>query len=431
MPASAPRTVVYVPTKSLRRHPKNTEIYLENSSEAAEARIALSKSVRERGILTPIVVTKDGRIVSGHRRWRAAKDAGLQTVPVIVAEFGSEAEELLALVDANAQREKTEGERAAEFRIARDAHAQLARERMSAARRASKEGTEGLFKRTTPADEFCSLDADVDEDVAPEKPLIGPAVELTSQQVGWSGGKGRKFDVLDHNARDLADRVVKGELTVGAAYSRYRERVDSPTAVRSKPKLGAVRQLPTALSHFHKSLSQLLSRVVAGDIALSDEDLNKVETAIKSLTEALESAQGLGQIGLPGGRTVNPRIVDRAFQQLAADAPQRATTLRAAVKKNLEKEPTSIVWMGVNDILGKLIASPPEVDQANSSGGDSQVLVPGADVVADGLWTDLMTLWRSGSRTDVLEWQLWILEIMAGFRAMDEFQLLEMVAKRR
>ena len=49
----------------------------------------LARSVEEKGILTPILVSKteDGyRIIAGERRWRAAQRAGLRKVPVVVRE---------------------------------------------------------------------------------------------------------------------------------------------------------------------------------------------------------------------------------------------------------------------------------------------------------------------------------------------------------
>jgi ParB family chromosome partitioning protein len=68
----------------------------------------LAASIRDRGMVQPIVVTPVGdgayTIVAGERRWRAARQAGLETVPVVVREVGGDAELLeLALVE-NLQR---------------------------------------------------------------------------------------------------------------------------------------------------------------------------------------------------------------------------------------------------------------------------------------------------------------------------------------
>lgn len=46
----------------------------------------LSQSIKEKGVIQPILVTKDGEyytIIAGERRWRAAKLAGLKKMPVI------------------------------------------------------------------------------------------------------------------------------------------------------------------------------------------------------------------------------------------------------------------------------------------------------------------------------------------------------------
>lgn len=68
----------------------------------------LAASIKEQGIIQPIVVTpqKNGRymIVAGERRWRAAKKAGLKKVPVIVKEYTQEEIAQIALVE-NLQRE--------------------------------------------------------------------------------------------------------------------------------------------------------------------------------------------------------------------------------------------------------------------------------------------------------------------------------------
>jgi len=47
----------------------------------------LSKSIKENGIIQPIVVSKSNntyKIIAGERRWRAARVAGLKTVPVFI-----------------------------------------------------------------------------------------------------------------------------------------------------------------------------------------------------------------------------------------------------------------------------------------------------------------------------------------------------------
>ena len=68
---------------------------------------ALAQSIKEHGVLQPIVVTKeDGKykIVAGERRWRASKIAGLTKVPVIVRTLDSQNRLEISVIE-NAQRE--------------------------------------------------------------------------------------------------------------------------------------------------------------------------------------------------------------------------------------------------------------------------------------------------------------------------------------
>lgn len=76
----------------------------EFNKEAIEA---LAASIKEHGVLQPIVVTKeDGKykIVAGERRWRASKIAGLTTIPAIVRTLDSQNRLELSIIE-NAQRE--------------------------------------------------------------------------------------------------------------------------------------------------------------------------------------------------------------------------------------------------------------------------------------------------------------------------------------
>lgn len=69
--------------------------------------LALAESIKEHGMVQPIVAVKEGnyyRIVAGERRWRASKKLGLKTVPVIVKEYSVLQAEEIALVE-NLQRE--------------------------------------------------------------------------------------------------------------------------------------------------------------------------------------------------------------------------------------------------------------------------------------------------------------------------------------
>lgn len=69
---------------------------------------ALSESIREHGLIQPILIThgKNGMytIIAGERRWRASKKAGLKAVPVIIRDYSEIEVAQIALIE-NLQRE--------------------------------------------------------------------------------------------------------------------------------------------------------------------------------------------------------------------------------------------------------------------------------------------------------------------------------------
>ncbi len=72
-----------------------------------EKLVQLSESIRQHGIIQPIIVKKDNNrytIIAGERRWRAAKLAGLTKVPVLIKEFTNRQVMEVALIE-NLQRE--------------------------------------------------------------------------------------------------------------------------------------------------------------------------------------------------------------------------------------------------------------------------------------------------------------------------------------
>lgn len=71
-----------------------------------EALAELAESVREHGVLQPIIVTQKGntyQIVAGERRYRASKRAGLDTIPAIVRSMSDQKKLELSLIE-NLQR---------------------------------------------------------------------------------------------------------------------------------------------------------------------------------------------------------------------------------------------------------------------------------------------------------------------------------------
>src|SRR5579884_1464929 len=101
--APAPRLV---PTERIRPGP------LQPRRRFAEEELAaLARSIREKGVLQPLLVRPCGdaveesfELVAGERRWRAARQIGLAEVPVVVRALGDSEALEVALVE-NLQRE--------------------------------------------------------------------------------------------------------------------------------------------------------------------------------------------------------------------------------------------------------------------------------------------------------------------------------------
>lgn len=72
-----------------------------------DALIELSESIKQYGVLQPLLVQKKDNyyeIIAGERRWRAAKLAGVREVPVIIKDYSSQEVMEIALIE-NIQRE--------------------------------------------------------------------------------------------------------------------------------------------------------------------------------------------------------------------------------------------------------------------------------------------------------------------------------------
>ncbi|HPQ60941.1 MAG TPA: ParB/RepB/Spo0J family partition protein [Syntrophales bacterium] len=73
----------------------------------AEEQARLASSIRDSGVLQPILVRRQNRgyeIIAGERRWRAAQAAGLKTVPVVIRDVDDRQTAEITLIE-NLQRE--------------------------------------------------------------------------------------------------------------------------------------------------------------------------------------------------------------------------------------------------------------------------------------------------------------------------------------
>lgn len=97
-------------TRDLRPHEANERIYGDHADKG------LIDSIRTFGIHDPLLITHDGRIISGHRRYEAAVSLGLPKVPVSVFSSDDELDIEQALIECNRQREKTNEQKSREYK---------------------------------------------------------------------------------------------------------------------------------------------------------------------------------------------------------------------------------------------------------------------------------------------------------------------------
>lgn len=110
-------TTVYLPVIDLTPHPLNTTIYGNAVDEE------FKKAIQLNGIYDPLVIapkTNDSDlhlIISGHRRWEAARSVGIKEVPVVIFASSDDEAIKLALLESNRQRIKSNEQLVKEYRV--------------------------------------------------------------------------------------------------------------------------------------------------------------------------------------------------------------------------------------------------------------------------------------------------------------------------
>jgi ParB family transcriptional regulator, chromosome partitioning protein len=234
----------------------------------AEATAGLAESVRSAGVLQPVVVRpRPGggyELIAGERRWRAARDAGLETVPAVVREADDRDSLVLALVENVAREQLSPVEEARAYAVL--------------------------------LDEFELSLADVASRVGRSKPAVSNRVRLLELPEDvlelLEGGKlseGHARAVLavpDHEGRRaLARRIVRRGLSVRAAERAAR---DAGAATR-RPRVrrdGADPALADRARTAAERLTGRPARVLAGRLELPFAD----DYELAELVEVLERA---------------------------------------------------------------------------------------------------------------------------------------------
>jgi ParB family transcriptional regulator, chromosome partitioning protein len=229
----------------------------------AEGVAELAESVRAQGVIQPIVVRPDGEgsyeLVAGERRWRAAKAAGLPTVPALVRETDDRDSLLLALVENVARENLSPVEEARAYAVLQD--------------------------------EFALSLGDIAERVGRSKPAVSNRLRLLDlpedvlalvERGALTEGHARAvLAVPDHDGRRrLARRIVQQGLSVRAA-----ERAARWAGARTKPRKRA--PVDPALA---ARARQALERLTGAAIRVTDK---RIEIAFASEEELEGIVEGL------------------------------------------------------------------------------------------------------------------------------------------
>jgi len=229
-----------------------------------DAASGLAASVKTAGLLQPVVVrprTEGGwELIAGERRWRAAKDAGLATVPALVREADDRDTLLLSLVENVAREQLSPVEEARAYALL--------------------------------IDEFNLSLGDLAERVGKAKPTISNRIRLLDlpEEVLWMLVRGELTErharavlaVPDHEARKkLAKRIVEQGLTARAA-----ERIAKESGARRKPrkKTSVDPALAERVRDAFRQATGFEARVAPDHVEIEFRDEHELE----ELAEALE-----------------------------------------------------------------------------------------------------------------------------------------------
>lgn len=219
---------------------------------------ALASSIVEHGVLQPLLVSEDGPgryiILAGERRWRAAKKAGLERVPVVIREKVDGQHELeLALVENLQRSDLTPLEEAR-------AYEQLKTDRgLSQAQIAERVGID----RSTVANSMRLL-------------KLPPSIQNLVEEGRLSAGHGRALLAFasEIEMKAWADRVVTEVLSVrvlerAAATAREEGEAPARRAGVAKPKDPNIISAETSLSLRLGSRVEITKNKKGGRIVVS------------------------------------------------------------------------------------------------------------------------------------------------------------------
>jgi ParB family chromosome partitioning protein len=249
-----------LPVDSIHPNPKQPRRRFE-----PEATTGLASSIKAQGLLQPVVVRPRPaggyELIAGERRWRAAREAGLETLPAVVRQADDRETLMLALAE------------------------NIAREQLSP--------VEEARAYATLIDEFELSLGEVADRVGRSKPSVSNRLRLLElpEEVLWMVARGELTEgharavlaLPDHDARRrLAKRIVREGMSVRGAEKAAQE----GGAKRKKSSGGSVDPMVAQrVREAAERLTGLPVRVAAGKVEIGFAS----EVQLEELAEVLEA----------------------------------------------------------------------------------------------------------------------------------------------
>ena len=267
---AGPSELAHVPLDQIHPNPRQPRKRFDH-----EATAGLAESIRAQGIIQPVVLRPRAaggyELVAGERRWRAAREANLQTLPALVRDAADRDALLLGLVENVAREELTPIEEARAFAVL--------------------------------VDEFELSLGDIAERVGASKPAVSNRLrllELSDDILGMvergelTEGHARAVLAVPDNEgrRRLARKIVRQGLSVRAA---EREARWSGAATKRRRRPAADPQLAERVRAAAERLTGFPARVSARGLEIPIGS----EVQLEELAEALERARSV--TAAPGG----------------------------------------------------------------------------------------------------------------------------------
>jgi ParB-like chromosome segregation protein Spo0J len=199
----------------LKPHPENTDIYGNE-----EVDNDLVESIKEKGILEPIVIKDDGTILSGHRRWTAAKEAKLDKVPCRTITFNDGFDEIESLIEFNRQRKKTDYQLGKEAKRLYEIQSEKARQRQVEAGEKGKEGGRGNKKEKTlvPISEQGFSSEPSPKTIETVGNTLGMGKNKVSQLIYVTNLADKEEEEEDNGVKEKINEFKTGKITANKAY---------------------------------------------------------------------------------------------------------------------------------------------------------------------------------------------------------------------